>query len=73
MMHDEKGNEVLGVLIGLLLPSSVGTPGGRVFQGILIGEDGCGTFGGAGGMGELILQLPAANSVPFTGTLKLYR
>jgi prepilin-type N-terminal cleavage/methylation domain-containing protein len=72
-MHDEKGNEVQGVLIGLFPPPPTGTTGGETFQAVLIGSDGCGIFGGAGGLGELKLQFPTTPGAPITGSVKFQR
>ena len=73
-LSDDRGNDVQGILIGILVPAVVGTSGGEgTFEALLIGVDGCGQFGGAGGVGELHLQLPAADSSPITGTLKFQR
>ena len=73
MMHDENGNEVLGLLVGSFTFPSTGGTAGPVFQAVLFGSDGCGTFGGAGGIGELMLQLSVDGALPTTGTLKFYR
>jgi hypothetical protein len=70
-MLDEHGNEVAGMLIGrLVAPSAAEGAANGSLQAILIGVEGCGRFGGAGGMGQLRLQLPANVTDPFSGTLK---
>jgi prepilin-type N-terminal cleavage/methylation domain-containing protein len=70
-LSDDRGNDVQGILIGLLLPAVVGQAGGEAtFQAILIGFEGCGYFGAGGGLGTLELQVPNADASPITGSLK---
>ncbi len=69
---DERGNQVVGLLMGsLVTPGTSGTEP-RMFEAVLIGSSGCGTLGGAGGVGEVKLQLPPASG-PFGGSFKFNR
>jgi len=70
---DGKGNHAHGVLIALRDSPTSGAGGGTIFRALLFGAEGCGIYGGAGGAGELNLELPAAASEPLTGTLEFRR
>ena len=73
-MNDGRGNQIIGVLIGLLLPAPTGAANtGGTFQALLIGDDGAGAFGGAGGLGELKVQVSPTGAGPFTGSLNFQR
>lgn len=72
-MEDGKGNEANGMLVGQFTSPPSGTSGENGFQAVLIGMDGCGSFGGAGGIGELRLQLSERSVGPISGTLKFSR
>ena len=69
-IHDERGNTINGILIGLLLPASASNPDIQ-FQGVVVAPDATGQLFSAAGFGQVTLNFADGLAGPVEGRLKI--